>query len=130
MSGKVRKRSVSPETSPPNRDLGGCRLRRFMLKMSVSPETSSQNGDVEIGREIFGSLKMAVSLETSPKKMKCRRSSFRHLFGGISEYLQDGPRSEIVEKPMVFQHLCLKVSVSLETSSKNAFGRVLENVLL
>ena len=120
--------SVSPETSSQNRDVGGYRLRRLMLKMSVSPETSSKNGDVEIAVLIFGSLKMAVSPETSSKNGMCAELFFRHHFGAISEDLQDGPRSEIIEKPNGFQHFCLKVSVSLETSSKNAFGRVLENV--
>ena len=68
MSGKVLKKGVSPETSSPNRDLGGRILRRVMLKMSVSPETSSKNGDVENAGLIFGTSKMAVSPETSSKK--------------------------------------------------------------
>ena len=38
--------AISPETSSQNGDVGGYRLRRFMLKMTISPETSSQNGDV------------------------------------------------------------------------------------
>jgi len=77
MSGKVRKRSVSPETSPPNRDVGGYRLRRLMLKMSVSPETSSQNGDVEIAGLIFGSSKMGLSPETSSKKWDVEKAALR-----------------------------------------------------
>ena len=98
--------------------------------MGVSLETSSKNGDVEIAVLIFGFPKMGVSLETSSKNGMCAELFFRHHFGAISEDLQDGPRSEIIEKPNGFQHFCLTVSVSLETSSKNAFGRVLENVLL
>ena len=62
MSGKVWKTSVSPETSSQNRDVGGYRLRRLMLKMSVSPETSSQNRDVEIAGLMTGS---ALRLEES-----------------------------------------------------------------
>ena len=68
MSGKVSEMSVSPETSSQNRDVGGYRLRRLMLKMSVSPETSSENGDVEIAGETFGSSKMSISPETSSNK--------------------------------------------------------------
>ena len=60
--------AVSLETSSQNRDVGGYRLRRFMLKMTISPDTSSQNGHVEIGREIFGSAKMGLSPETSSKQ--------------------------------------------------------------
>ena len=67
MSGKVWKIGISPETSSQNRDLGGFRLRRLMLKMSVSLETSSKNGDIEIAVLIFGSPKMSVSPETSSK---------------------------------------------------------------
>ena len=93
MSGKVRKRSVSPETSSPNRDVGGYRLRRLMLKMSVSPETSSENGDVEIGRETFGSSKMGLPPETSSKKWDAGKAALRPLM--------------------------LKISVSPETSSEN-----------
>ena len=68
MSGKVSKTSVSLETSSQNRDVGGYRLRRLMLKMSVSPETSSENVDVEMAGLIFGSSKMGLSPETSSKK--------------------------------------------------------------
>ena len=39
---------------------------------------------------------------------------------------QDGPRGEIIEKPMVLQDFCSGVSVSLQTSSKNAFGKGLQ----
>ena len=60
--------AISPETSSQNGDVGGYRLRRFMLKTTISPETSSQNGHVEIGREIFGSAKMGLPPETSSKK--------------------------------------------------------------
>ena len=35
------------------------------------------------------------------------------------EDLQDGPKSKIIEKQLVFEYFCSKVSVSLETSSKN-----------
>ena len=55
MSGRVSKTSVSLETASQNRDVGGYRVRRLMLKMSVSLQTSSENEDVEIGRETFGS---------------------------------------------------------------------------
>ena len=95
--------SVSPETSSQNRDVGGYRLRRLMLKMSVSPETSSKNGDVEIAVLIFGSPNMSVSLETSSKNGMCAELFFRHHFGAVSEDLQDGPRIEIIEKPNGFQ---------------------------
>ena len=77
MSGKVWKRSVSLETSSQNRDVGGYRLRRLMLKMSVSPETSSENEDVEIGRETFGSSKMGLPPETSSEKVGCWKSCFK-----------------------------------------------------
>ena len=180
MSGKVWKIGISPETSSQNRDLGGFRLRRLMLKMSVSLETSSKNGDIEIAVLIFGSPKMSVSPETSSKnwdaekallrpdlfktsispetssksrdsrgagefevfsKMRLspetsskkwdgERALSRYLLGAFSEDLQDSPRGKILKKPMVFQHICSKVSVSLETSSKNAFERVFKNVIL
>ena len=104
MSGKVWKIGISLETSSQNRDLGGFRLRRLMLKMSVSLETSSKNGDIEIAVLIFGSPKMSVSPETSSKNGMCAELFFRHHFGAISEDLQDGPRSEIIEKPNGFQH--------------------------
>ena len=66
--GRIPKKGVSPETSSPNRDLGGRILRRLLLKMSVSLETSSKNGEVEIAGETFGSSKMSISPETSSKK--------------------------------------------------------------
>ena len=47
MSGKVSKTSVSLETSSQNRDVGGYRLRRLMLKISDSPETSSSGDPFE-----------------------------------------------------------------------------------
>ena len=93
MSGKVWKICVSLETSSQNRDLGGYRLRRLMLKMSVSPETSSENEDVEIGRETFGSSKMGLPPETSSKKWDAGKAALRRLM--------------------------LKMSVSPETSSEN-----------
>ena len=96
--------AVSPETSSQNGDVGGYRLRRFMLKMSISPETSSKNRDLEIGREIRRSPKMGLSPETSSKKWDVRRALLVFIFGAISEHLQDGPRSEIIEKPNGFQH--------------------------
>ena len=180
MSGKVGKIGVSPETSSQNRDVGGYRLRRLMLKMSVSPETSSKNGDVEIAVLIFGSPKMSVSPETSSKnwdaekallrpdllktsispetssknrdsrgagefevfsKMRLspetsskkwdgERALSRYILGAFSEDLQDSPRGQIFKKPMVFQQFCSKVSVSPETSSKNAFERLFKNVIL
>ena len=39
---------------------------------------------------------------------------------------QDGPRGEIIEKPMVLQHFCSGVSVSLETSSKKCLRKGLQ----
>ena len=39
---------------------------------------------------------------------------------------QDGPRGEIIEKPMVLFDFCSEVRVSLETSSNNAFGKGLQ----
>ena len=36
----------------------------------------------------------------------------------LLEDLQDDPKGEIIEKPMVFQYFYSKVSVSLETSSE------------
>ena len=39
---------------------------------------------------------------------------------------QDGPRGEIIEKPMVLQHFCSEVSVSLETSSKKCLRKGLQ----
>ena len=102
MSGKVPKTSVSPETSSPNREVGGRVLRRLMLKMSVSPETSSTNRDLEIAGLIFGTSKTAVSPETSSEKWDVERAVMRHIFGALLDNLQDGPRSEIIEKPMVF----------------------------
>ena len=104
MSGKVPKTSVSPETSSPNREVGGRVLRRLMLKMSVSPETSSENGDIEIAGLIFGTSKTAVSPETSSEKWDVERAVMRHLFGALLDDLQNGPRSELIEKQMVFQH--------------------------
>ena len=76
---RIWRMSVSPETSPPNRDLGGFRSRRLLLKMSVSPETSSQNGDVEIAGLIFGSSKMGLSPETSSKKWDVEKEASRPL---------------------------------------------------
>ena len=102
MSGKVPKTSVSPETSSPNREVGGRVLRRRMLKMSVSPETSSENGDIEIAGLIFGTSKTAVSPETSSEKWDVERAVMRHLFGALLDNLQDGPRSEIIEKQLFF----------------------------
>ena len=93
MSGKVWKMSVSLETSSQNRDVGGYRLRRLMLKISVSPETSSENEDVEIGRETFGSSKMGLPPETSSKQWDAGKAALRRLM--------------------------LKMSVSPETSSEN-----------
>ena len=37
----------------------------------------------------------------------------------LLEDLQDGPKGKIIEKQFVFQYFFSKVSVSLETSSKN-----------
>ena len=37
----------------------------------------------------------------------------------LLEDLQDGPKGKIIEKQLFFQYFCSKVSVSLETSSKN-----------
>ena len=104
MSGKVPKTSVWPETSSPNREVGGRVLSRLMVQMSVSLETSSENGDIEIAGLIFGTSKTAVSPETSSEKWYVERAVMRHLFGALLDDLQDGPRSEIIEKPMVFQH--------------------------
>ena len=75
-----------------------------MLKMSVSPETSSTNRDLEIAGLIFGTSKTAVSPETSSEKWHVERAVMRHLFGALLDDLQNGPRSEIIEKQMVFQH--------------------------
>ena len=110
------KLAVSPETSSTNRKVGARILRSILLKMSVSPETSSENGDVEIVALIFGTSKMAVSPETSSKKLDVERAVLRHLFGALLDGLQDAPRSEIIEKQIVFQHFGSKVTVSLETS--------------
>ena len=74
MSGKVLKKPVSPETSPPNRKVGGRILRRLLQKRSVSPETSSENGDLEIVGLIFGTSKTAVSPETSSEKWDVERA--------------------------------------------------------
>ena len=98
---RIPKTSVSPETSSPNREVGGRVLRRLMLKMSVSPETSSTNRDLEIAGLIFGTSKTAVSPETSSEKWDVERAVMRHIFGALLDNLQDGPRSEIIEKPMV-----------------------------
>ena len=40
---EISQTAVSPETSSQNGDVGGYRLRGFMLKTAVSPETSSKN---------------------------------------------------------------------------------------
>ena len=72
--------------------------------MSVSPETSSENGDIEIAGLIFGTSKTAVSLETSSEKWDVERAVMRHLFGALLDNLQDEPRGEIIEKPIVVQH--------------------------
>ena len=115
MSGKVLKKAVSPETSSPNREVGGRILRRLLQKRSVSPETSSENGDVEIAGLIFGTSKMAVSPEASSKKWDVELAAKRHLFGALLDDLQDGPRSEIIEKPMFF-NTSVQKKASLETS--------------
>ena len=73
-----------------------------MLQMSVSPETSSENGDIEIAGLIFGTSKTAVSPETSSEKWDVERAVMRHLFGALLDNLQDGLRSEIIEKPLFF----------------------------
>ena len=96
------KKAVSPETSSPNREVGGRILRRLLQKRSVSPETSSENGDVEIAGLIFGTSKMAVSPEASSKKLDVERAALRHLFGALLDDLQDGPRSVIIEKQRFF----------------------------
>ena len=85
---------------------------------------------MEIAGETLGSSKMSISPETSPKKRDVETAAVRLLSGALLEDPQDGPRGEIIEKTMVLQHFCSEVSVSLETSSKNAFGRVLKNVML
>ena len=129
MSGKVPKTSVSPETSSPNREVGGRVLRRLMLKMSVSPETSSENGDIEIAGLIFGTSKTAVSPETSSEKWDVERAVMRHIFGALLDNLQDGPSSEIIEKPMVFNTFDQKYGFRSRHSLKNAFEQVLPGPL-
>ena len=41
------KMAIWRETSSQNGDVGGCRLRRVILKMTISPETSSKKRDLE-----------------------------------------------------------------------------------
>ena len=98
---KVPKKGVSPETSSPNRDIGGRILRRVMLKMSVSPETSSKNGDVENAGLIFGASKMAVSPETSSKKLDAGKAALSppcHFFEDVSS---ETPEPLLREVPLI-----------------------------
>ena len=99
------------------------------MKLQLSLETSSEHGDDQIVGEPFGSSKTALSLETSSKKWDVGRAVLQHLFGALLKDPQGGPRGEIIENQFVFQYVCSKVSDSLETSSKHAFGRVFENVM-
>ena len=74
----------------------------MLSKMSVSPETSSENGDVEIAGETVGSSEMSISPGTSSKKWDAEVAVVRHLLGMLLEDLQDDPKGEIIEKPIVF----------------------------
>eukprot|EP00959_Pyramimonas_sp_CCMP1952_P458563 9476824-Pyramimonas_sp.AAC.1 len=50
--------------------------------------------------------------------MGCAKSSCKHLFGAISDDLQDVSRSDMIEQPMGVKHFRLRISASLETSLK------------
>ena len=120
--GRIPKKGVSPETSSPNRDLGGRILRRLLLKMSVSPETSSKNGDVEIAVLIFGSPKMSVSLETSSKNGDIEIAVL--IFGSpkMSVSPETSSKNWDAEKALLRPDL-FKTSISPETSSKSRDSR-------
>ena len=122
--------SVWLETSSKNWDAEKALLRPVLLKTSISLETSSKSKDVRGAGEFEVFSKMRLSPETSSKKWDGERALSRYILGAFSEDLQDSLRGKIFKKSMVFQQFCSKVSVSLETSSKNAFERLFKNVIL
>ena len=121
---------LPPETSSKNWDAEKALPRPDLFKTSISLETSSKNGDVRGAGESEVFSKMRLSPETSSKKWDSERALLRYILGAFSEDLQDSLRGKIFKKPMVFQQFWSELSVSPETSSKNAFERVFKNVIL
>ena len=73
---------------------------------------------------------MRLSLEISSAKLDVERVLLRYRSGAFSEAPKAAQEATSFKQPMVVQQSCSKVSVSIEASSRNAIGRVFENVML
>ena len=88
-------------------DLAGSRKDKILMKMLMV---------MMMKIIMIRALHQTHTPETSPKNGGCAELFLKHIFGAISDDLEEGQRREIIEKLNGFEHFSFKVSVSLETS--------------